>query len=181
MNDDTIETISKPASAAMTHSNVTAGMKSVGTVIDANKDLPLYKSHKTVRALEIAGVSDGVLYFMDPKYPSQPIDRKMIERYVPVRGDFYVIYDNGDGTTYASFSPRRNFLEGYTLYDPEGEKPKASESEFKPGDVVTLAGGDCPMTVISIESDGDVNVVWLNAEARLEYAELPAHTFIPFV
>jgi hypothetical protein len=86
--------------------------------IDVNKDAPLYRSHKTVRALEIkllimpaAEGGSPLLMFADPEYPSQSIDPVMVARYVPVPGDFYVIYEDG----YRSFSPRKAFLEGYTL------------------------------------------------------------------
>ena len=77
------------------------------------KEVPLYKSHKTVRALEIMGMADGLLHFMDAKYPSQQIDPKMLARYTPKQGDFYVIYDDG----YRSFSSRKAFLESYTLIE----------------------------------------------------------------
>jgi hypothetical protein len=86
--------------------------------IDVNKEVPLYKSHKTVRALEInicAMVAGGkrVVVFADKKYPSQTFDATMFVRYSPVPGDFLVIYEDG----FKSFSPRKAFLEGYTLVE----------------------------------------------------------------
>lgn len=90
-------------------------------MIDENTEtasLPLYKSHKTVRALEISSLAphaavDGkyVLTFTDTSYPPMSIAQAMLARYRPVRGDFYVVYEDG----YASFSPRKAFVDGYTL------------------------------------------------------------------
>ena len=87
--------------------------------------LPLYKSHKTVRALEIAGVSecemlatlDGFfryLTFKDEGFDTYAAEEAMFSRYVPVPGDFLVFYEDG----YKSFSPRKAFLEGYTRAEP---------------------------------------------------------------
>jgi hypothetical protein len=39
---------------------------------------------------------------------------EIFARYVPVPGDFYVVYADG----YQSFSPRKAFLEGYTREEP---------------------------------------------------------------
>jgi hypothetical protein len=87
---------------------------------DVNKDVPLYKSHKTVRALEIMScvplTSGGcVISFFGDRFPSQTCGAEMFARYQPVCGDFYVIYEDG----YRSFSPRKAFLEGYTLASAE--------------------------------------------------------------
>jgi hypothetical protein len=84
---------------------------------------PAYRSHKTVRALEISAVQaivtagDGVktlIFFFDRTVPNYVADAAMTARYQPVCGDFLVFYDNSDGTSYASFSPRKAFLTGYT-------------------------------------------------------------------
>lgn len=90
------------------------------------KELPLYTCHKKVRALEIQSVgnyhtdNDGKLMrgisFKDG-YPSLDLPESMFARYTPMPGDFYVVYE-GDG--YASFSPRKAFLDGYALAQTEG-------------------------------------------------------------
>lgn len=86
------------------------------TKIDVNKDVPVYRSHKHVRALEIMScaplVGGGcVICFFGGRFPSQTCGAEMFSRYQPVTGDFYVIYEDG----YRSFSPRKAFLDGYTL------------------------------------------------------------------
>lgn len=77
--------------------------------------MPRYVSHKTVHALEIdtaVRVNEGrhVVSFKDAGYPPMTLDAIMFARYVPVAGDFMVVYADG----YKSFSPRKAFLEGYT-------------------------------------------------------------------
>lgn len=93
-------------------------------------EMPLYQSHKKVRALEIAKVrpayADVVLEFAEPGYPSKLVDGKVFARYVPVPGDFYVVYEDG----YESISRRQPFLDGYTRLDPpDGAMP--GQPEFK--------------------------------------------------
>lgn len=74
-------------------------------------DMPRYKSHKTVQALEIKEVAGHVLYFKDESFDSIDAPEELFSRYTPVPGDFLVLYEDG----YKSFSPRKNFIEGYTL------------------------------------------------------------------
>lgn len=72
---------------------------------------PLYKSHKTVRALEIdqAQHYTGWVTFLNDTRGVH-VDVKLFERYRPVTGDFLLEYEDG----YLSFSPRKAFVEGYT-------------------------------------------------------------------
>ena len=72
--------------------------------------MPKYKSHKEVWALEIASIEDNVLSFCEAGYAPIAADREMWARYTPKPGDFYVQYEDG----YKSFSPRKAFLDGYT-------------------------------------------------------------------
>jgi len=80
-----------------------------------------FTCHKSVSAAEITSVGN---YRTDPSLPdgkrlvrSVTLERTvtielpdaMFVRYVPVPGDFLVVYEDG----YKSFSPRRAFLEGY--------------------------------------------------------------------
>ncbi len=80
------------------------------------QELPRYKSHKTVWALEIETIQrleekmEYRLIFRDAGYSSIDVEAQMVSRYFPNPGDFYVVYADG----YASFSPRKAFLEGYT-------------------------------------------------------------------
>jgi len=90
------------------------------------EQLPLYKSHKRVHALEIASVGpremasdrQGLfrhLRFKDEGFDGYAASEEMFSRYVPVPGDFLVFYEDG----YKSFSPRKAFLEGYTRAEPD--------------------------------------------------------------
>jgi hypothetical protein len=79
-------------------------------------EMPKYVSHKQVWALEIVGITQehevGTyrLSFAEKGYADIFPDAEMFLRYMPVIGDFYVVYADG----YKSFSPRKAFLEGYT-------------------------------------------------------------------
>lgn len=77
-------------------------------------DLPLYQSHKKVRALQLASIEDALdgvrLSFSEPGYDPIGVDFKLVHRYRPVPGDYYVVYEDG----YASFSPKAAFEAGYT-------------------------------------------------------------------
>jgi hypothetical protein len=87
------------------------------------KELPVYISHKKVRALEIRSIGHysqkpdpgaelmREIVFADPAYGSMDVPAALFSRYTPMPGDYYVVYDDG----YASFSPRKAFLEGYSL------------------------------------------------------------------
>ncbi|SDD96027.1 hypothetical protein SAMN05216337_1017162 [Bradyrhizobium brasilense] len=91
----------------------------------AMTEMPRYKSHKTVWALEIESVRpvDGhdacVLSFKDQGYAPRQVQGSIVARYMPTPGDFFVQYADG----YESISPRKAFLEGYK---PE-ESPKQHE------------------------------------------------------
>lgn len=81
-------------------------------------DLPLYASHKVLRAAEIRGIEIGTLSCaLTVVYPSEEgivirriaVPDEFFFRKRPLAGDFYVEYEDG----YQSWSPRKNFLEGY--------------------------------------------------------------------
>ena len=93
----------------------------------ASAQMPRYQSHKKVWALEIkeirpdmppmpegsgwAGLADHYLITpADAGYAPLRVEGKVFSRYMPVPGDFYVVYDDG----YKSVSPRAAFLDGYT-------------------------------------------------------------------
>ena len=76
----------------------------------AAMEMPRYVSHKKVWALELETVVGQHLTFRDKGYAPMRAPAEMFSRYLPVPGDFYVVYADG----YKSFSPRKAFLEGYT-------------------------------------------------------------------
>lgn len=87
----------------------------------ASMEMPRYRSHKQVWALEIATVYGNKLTFADSRYAPINCDVGMFSRYTPVPGDYYVVYDDG----YKSFSPAKAFIEGYTLIDRAAEMRRA--------------------------------------------------------
>ena len=89
-----------------------------------------YTCHKKVRAAQITSVGNYVSNHAGALVRSVTIANdltielpdEMFVRYVPSPGDFLVVYEGG----YQSFSPRKQFLEGYTA---DGE----SFSDIKQG------------------------------------------------
>ena len=88
--------------------------------------LPLYRSHKLVRALKIKAIlnpnegleqDDGerVLTFSDPGYEACAfvVNADYTFRHKPQVGGYYVVYEDG----YTSWSPAEAFEQGYTLVD----------------------------------------------------------------
>jgi hypothetical protein len=102
---------------------IEAGLKDALEIARGGKQLPLYTCHKQVRALEIRTIGAysyepspearlvREVVFADPAYPPLKLDESLFARYVPMPGDYYVVYEDG----YQSFSPRKAFLEGYSL------------------------------------------------------------------
>ena len=88
---------------------------------EVSAQMPRYRSHKQVWALEIATVHNNRLTFRDAGYAAIAAPAEMFTRYTPVFGDFYVVYDDG----YKSFSPRKAFVEGYTKIDKEADAHRA--------------------------------------------------------
>lgn len=87
----------------------------------ASMEMPRYRSHKQVWALEIATVNGHKLTFANAAYAPIMCDAGMFSRYTPVPGDYYVVYDDG----YKSFSPAKAFKAGYTLIDRNAEMRRA--------------------------------------------------------
>lgn len=89
-------------------------------------DFPTYISHKRVQAAEILSIGfyftngDGALMrHLDVSIGgvahTVDVTDKVFARGAPVPGDYLVKYEDG----YISFSPRKAFLDGYALAQPE--------------------------------------------------------------
>jgi hypothetical protein len=83
----------------------------------AEMEMPRYRSHKTVWALQIKWINREVsgkvtLTFVEPGYAPMTFDEDhpMLVRYSPIQKDFLVVYADG----YMSLSPQKAFVEGYT-------------------------------------------------------------------
>lgn len=79
--------------------------------------MPLYQSHKKVRALKIGeGAvevhSDGSATFpvADGGFAPVHLTKEIFGRYYPQPGDYLVVYEDG----YRSISPAKAFEDGYT-------------------------------------------------------------------
>lgn len=73
-------------------------------------EMPKYKCHKEVWALKIEKISGLKLSFSDEGYDSIIVEQSLFSRYIPVPGDYYVIYEDG----YKSISPAKAFENGYS-------------------------------------------------------------------
>jgi len=82
-------------------------------MMSVSAEMPRYKSHKIVWALEIASVDGHRLTFKEPGYSPIDAPAEMFTRYTPVPGDRYMVYPDG----YKSFSPKQAFEDGYTLVE----------------------------------------------------------------
>lgn len=80
----------------------------------SQSEMPQYRCHKVVHALQIKDVRAHDVSFQEAGYEPIHCPPAMFARYSPVPGDYYVVYP-GDG--YASFSPKKAFEEGYTLIE----------------------------------------------------------------
>jgi len=87
----------------------------------AQREMPRYKSHKTVWALKIKSVTpDGsapkgaagscLIEPCEDGYGPIRVDEEYCRKHNPQPGGYYVVYADG----YKSFSPAKAFLEGYT-------------------------------------------------------------------
>lgn len=108
----------------------------------AMTEMPRYKSHKTVWALQIGeGLtvhSDGsvTLPIVDPGYAPVTVERGVVARYMPMPGDYYVQYADG----YKSISPRKAFLEGYKPEETPVGAPKLSPEHIE-AQIVSVVSG----------------------------------------
>jgi hypothetical protein len=85
----------------------------------SGKVIPQYKCHKVVSALTISRVSDAdahgyrTLTFEESGFDSFDCPASMFARYIPVPGDYLVIYRDD----YKSISPAKEFEDGYSPFE----------------------------------------------------------------
>lgn len=101
------------------------------------RQLPAYKSHKTVRALKIASIEQTPadepaaiaggtwrLIPEDKSYDPITVSHSFVLKHNPQPGGYYVLYADG----YASFSPEQAFEEGYAPVMAMSQEESASLS-----------------------------------------------------
>jgi hypothetical protein len=85
---------------------------------EPSAQMPRYRSHKEVWALQIDRVEDAphpsskIVHFVrSDVYAPRKVDMGVFSRKTPERGDYFVVYRDG----YESWSPKSEFEDGYTL------------------------------------------------------------------
>lgn len=90
-----------------------------GEMYEFNQPLPKYKCHKVVGALRIKSITAKVagrfhmLYvftFEESEYDGFTLTEDWFKKHNPKTGGYLVQYDD----SYLSFSPEKQFIEGYT-------------------------------------------------------------------
>jgi hypothetical protein len=88
---------------------------------NAQKEMPKYRSHKTVWALKIKAVavdvSGNTLVWEHEGYAPMEVATDYMQRHNPQPGGYFVQYDDG----YTSYSPAKAFEEGYTPAEMNSE------------------------------------------------------------
>lgn len=80
------------------------------TEAGAAREMPRYKSHKSVWALKIKSIDELRITPEDAGYGPFLVDRAYIDKHQPQPGGYFVVYADG----YKSFSPAKAFEDGYT-------------------------------------------------------------------
>jgi hypothetical protein len=91
-----------------------------------DKEMPKYKCHKTVHALqieklELEGDGGAILTPADERYAPFKIPVEYMDKHNPQEGGYYVVYHDG----YKSYSPADAFEDGYELVEEETKKKKS--------------------------------------------------------
>ncbi|OUR99248.1 hypothetical protein A9Q81_11780 [Gammaproteobacteria bacterium 42_54_T18] len=88
-------------------------MKSIEGTVKA--EMPKYKCHKEVWALEISKIEGTTLHFVDELFAPIDVDAGFIDRHALNQPGYLVVYQDG----YRSFSPKAVFESGYSSIDEE--------------------------------------------------------------
>lgn len=80
------------------------------TTSGVSAEMPRYKCHKEVHALQIERIEGQVLHFVDTHFAAIDVGNDYFNRHNPGSGGHYVVYEDG----YTSYSPMAAFENGYT-------------------------------------------------------------------
>lgn len=132
------------------------------------RQLPAYKSHKTVWALKIADIQqspadelstvDGGTWRLipvNPGYGHITVPHSYVQKHQPHVGGYYVVYADG----YASFSPATAFEEGYTALD--NDAPVATVEQ-----AIKAAGADRAPRVTPADVEEEIESFWFFTAAE---------------
>lgn len=146
------------------------------------RQLPAYKSHKTVWALKIADIQqspadelstvDGGTWRLIPENPGYgpiTVPHSYVQKHAPQPGGYYVVYADG----YASFSPAKAFEEGNTLIPAnhlDRVREEKRELDEKIGRLSAFIKSPT-YTTLSLEEQGDLHSQRLAMDLYSEYLQ----------
>lgn len=90
------------------------------TAATTTKQLPKYKSHKTVQAVQIRMLDGNIIVPEDEHIDPFTVSDEYLAKHSPKAGGYFVQYDDG----YQSFSPAEAFENGYTPITETSRKVK---------------------------------------------------------
>lgn len=99
--------------------------------MNAQAEMPKYKSHKEVWALKIKMIGtnqadgSGLITPEDAGYAAFEVSAEYLEKHKPHPGGYYVVYADG----YKSFSPAEAFESGYTLPQQRANDKAMTDAE----------------------------------------------------
>lgn len=129
--------------------------------------LQSFKCHKVVKAAQILmAVDDGhnvYITLLNEPDVDHPLDPEIVKRYVPVRGDYLVQYEDG----YLAVSPKEAFENGYSALDGEKTLHNSTVSGAKKNvsDLVVFGDGDTFKLICKASSK---NEGWMKSTKAME-------------
>jgi len=147
--------------------------------------LQSFKCHKIVKAaaiLYITSYTDNVFVTLESEPETQhPLDPKLIHRYLPVKGDYLVQYEDG----YLSFSPKHAFEAGYSTI-PETMNFGEALHELKAGRKVARKGWNGKGIFIELQTPNDNikmigSYIFINSLGVKTENEAAVKTIVPWL
>lgn len=94
------------------------------------REMPKYRSHKTVhalkiRAIELDGDGGGKIFPEESGFEPFAVSERYMDKHEPKPGGYYVVYADG----YKSWSPAKAFEEGYLPMDDVQERAQPDEDD----------------------------------------------------
>lgn len=97
------------------------------TTAAETQQLPRYRSHKIVSAIQIRAIDGNVIVPEEPEYQNFTVSDEYLAKHSPKAGGYFVQYNDG----YTSFSPAEAFESGYTLITETPRKVKVLTVELE--------------------------------------------------
>lgn len=147
--------------------------------MNATREMPAYKSHKTVHALQITSIVQApashvhpggswFLHFFEDGYAPIEVSHDWYAKHGPHQGGYFVVYKDG----YRSFSPRESFETGHTLIDAHA--PVSEE------DIAKVADKGPRVTPAAIEAEIAGEYYFTAAQATQGCPQFPSLGLLTF-